>query len=539
MNKRMRIKISQQKHWAWLCIPLSVMLWHLPDIFASVGATGDRWLFYWYFLLGGACLAFTAAGAGLYLRQNGPEPGKLFLITVLSLGVLYTIVLPPLSAPDEVSHYITAYDLSSRMLGQKSEGENGKFQIRASEAWLEDVTDQRPDDGSDGGKTAVVLGHTLTEDTYAKIWENMGNKNGIHDTAYSYQADVRTTPVAYLPQAVGFAAARILGLGSLELLWCGRLMNLVFFALCGAWTIKHLPFGKEIFFGVSLLPMNLHLVSSLSYDVLLLGLGGCFTALCLELTYVKERTEWKDIALLSLFMACMGPCKMVYGLMAGLCLLIPVRKFGGFRRWILSALSVAGAYCAAMLMVNRGTVASYTQAGESYIDWAGETGYTLAELIHRPFYVIRLCYNTIAWQGEHLFTGMLGGNLGNLDPVLNTPFVLLIAFAAILLLVSVREKGEKVYMSLGHKVWIWVLSLVILGALMFSMLLAWTPRNAVMIQGVQGRYLLPLLPALLMTVRSHSLEIVPGKRKGFLFGMVILNIWVLLRLFAVVCLRIS
>ena len=36
----------------------------------------------------------------------------------LCLGILYLLVLAPLSAPDEVSHFISAYRLSNEMLGQ-------------------------------------------------------------------------------------------------------------------------------------------------------------------------------------------------------------------------------------------------------------------------------------------------------------------------------------------------------------------------------------------------------------------------------------
>lgn len=44
----------------------------------------------------------------------------------------------------------------------------------------------------------------------------------------SYQMPVRTTPLAYVPQAMGIALARMLGLGGLGLLFMGRLFNLMF-----------------------------------------------------------------------------------------------------------------------------------------------------------------------------------------------------------------------------------------------------------------------------------------------------------------------
>ena len=62
------------------------------------------------------------------------------------------------------------------------------------------------------------------------------------------------TPLAYWPQALGFVLARLLGLGSLVLLYLGRLFNLLFFAATGFLTLRRLPFGKTAVFAVYLLP---------------------------------------------------------------------------------------------------------------------------------------------------------------------------------------------------------------------------------------------------------------------------------------------
>lgn len=72
-----------------------------------------------------------------------------------------------------------------------------------------------------------------------------------------------------------------------------------------------------------------------------------------------------------------------------------------------------GAFGAAMLLVNRQTVAMYTEASEGYITWAEEAGYTFAQLLHSPLLVLKMCYNTLMWQGEKLYSGMLGEALGN------------------------------------------------------------------------------------------------------------------------------
>ena len=283
--------------------------------------------------------------------------------------------------------------------------------------------------------------------------------------------------------------------------------------------------------------MSLHLAASLSYDVVILAFTGYFTAVCLDLAYKAETVKVKDVVALAVVMAVMGPCKMVYGAIAGFCLLIPVKKFGNWGKWTISAAAVLGSFLAAMAVVNLRTVAMYTQESDSYVAWAEEAGYSFAELIHQPVRVLQLFYNTVAWQGESLYSGMLGESLGNRDAVLNTPYVVILMLTACLVLLALKKPGEEIFMKIKDRLWIWFICLVIFAALMFSMLLAWTPKSSNMVQGVQGRYMLPLLPIFLFTLKSKKVVRTTADDRLVLYTMVAADVYVILRIFAVVCLR--
>ena len=239
----------------WAAGPLALLfflLWHSLDLKASVTETGNTWLFGWYAGLGALVLAAAVfLGDELFIRRKMALEA-LFAVSVLCLGGIYSLVLPPLSAPDEVSHYISAYECSNRLMGLPSVNEKGLIQIRPEDAWLEDVADVLADDGSaeGGDEKPVILGQSLTEETYRRIHEERSGENeavhrenvqssssqGAGQMASSYQFSVRTTPLAYWPQALGFVLARLLGLGSLVLLYLGRLFNLLFFAATGFLT---------------------------------------------------------------------------------------------------------------------------------------------------------------------------------------------------------------------------------------------------------------------------------------------------------------
>lgn len=514
-------------------------LWHGLDVRDGAAHTGNRWLYGWYaaaFLWGMGLLALS----GWLLMWKKCSLERAFVVCSLALGLLYMAVLPPLSAPDEVAHYISAYQVSNRLMGKPAADSEGRVYVRAGDAWVEDLEDVLADDGSGRkvDKDSVVLGQTLSQSTYGEIHGGGRAGSSAEGMVPSYQPAVHTTPLAYVPQALGITLARVLGMGSLGLLFFGRLFNLLFFSGMGYLTMRRMPFGKEVVFGVGLLPMALNLTSSMSYDVMILSMCAYFTAICLDLAYRAERVRLLDVLVLALVMAVMGPCKMVYGVIAGLCLLIPVKKFGGWGKWLAAAFAVLGAFVLAMLVVNLQTVALYTGITDRYVIWADEPGFSFAQLLHSPVLVLKMCYNTLVWQGTELFAGMFGGVLGNMDPVLNTPFAAVLALAVLLLMLALRKPGEALKISGGQRVWIWCICLMCLGALMFSMLLAWTPVSATFIKGVQGRYLLPLLPVFMLSLKNDRLVRTDCDDRSLLFVMVCIDVYVILRIFGIVCLRV-
>ena len=132
---------------------------------------------------------------------------------------------------------------------------------------------------------------------------------------------------------------------------------------------------------------------------------------------------------------------------------------------------------------------------------------------------------------------MLGEALGNRDAVLNTPYLVILLLTVCLILLALKKSGEEIVIKIKARLWIWFICLVIFGALMFSMLLAWTPKSSNMVQGVQGRYMLPLLPIFLLTLKNQKAVRTDTDDRLILYTMIAADVYVILRIFAVVCLR--
>lgn len=548
------MKQSEKRSWkqpvSVLCLSAFVFLVlmalvHAADVRQGAAATGDGWLLGNYAILAAAVLALTSVLGFFFFYGKEWKMESLFVMAAAGFGILYLFVLPPLSAPDEVSHYISAYKLSNQMLGKTATEEHGLVYIREEDQWIEDIYGELSVDGAsveDGSVQPDVLGQTLTEETYRLIHEKGwlggeadGNSN---ENVISNQWTVRTTPLAYVPQALGMTLVRLFGAGSISLLFMGRLMNLAFYVAVTYLAMKRLPFGKEVLFGVALLPMTLHLTGSMSYDTVILGLTFYFTAVCLDLAYEKEQVRVRDSLTLAAVIFVLGPCKMVYAAVMGLCLLIPVRKFGGWKRYLTAAAVVLAAFVVSMVLVNSQTIVTYATETETYVSWAEEAGYSFAQLLGNPKLVLRLFYNTLVWQAEHYHMTMIGAWLGNVDVVLEVPYLAVCWFTISLLLLTLRKPGEMIQIRGGQRIWVWVTCFGCAAAILFSMLLAWTPVSSRIITGVQGRYFLPILPVFLMSIKQDFAVLTRNRDREILFLMCVVNAYVLLRLFSIVSMRI-
>jgi len=562
----------------------------------AVHQTGDSLPLRLYGLLFPAALALSVLAAVFFRRCPERRLPGLFLASGLALGLLFLFVMPGLSAPDEVSHYITAYRLSSRMLGQPDLTEDlGLAAVRQEDYHLEDLSGTRTlDIPDDEEPPAEMLGNPLRYATYRAVadWDQRYSLDT--RSVSSGFPDVRSTPVMYLPQAAGISLARLLSLRAPALVFLGGFMNLLVFLLLTAAAIHLAPFGKELYFGAGLLPMALHLASSMSYDAGILGTVFLFTAEVLRLSYGEQvKVSWKDLLLLSLLIAAFGPCKLVYSVLVFLTLLIPAERFGRLKKapaFLLLFLVLT----LSMAVVNAGVIRGYAAAGNqaagaeavTAVEAAGDAeaaaagdaeaaaagdaetvgdaaagdaaaaaepaeaetgngtaaavtrGYPVSELLHRPVFIVRMVLDTVSFQSDELVLGMMGMWLGNLDPLIGLPFFAVLFYLTGLLVLLLRRPGERCPMGAGARLWC---GLLILGVFLLTagaMLVSWTTPGAPVIEGIQGRYFLPVLPLLLMLFENGLVVSSKDLRRAVLLGFFCMDCFALLRIFSLACLRV-
>lgn len=519
----------------------------MRDIISLAHNTGDGFLVSWLcFLCAG--LFVTVLAGGILLLQSKLKLHQVFAVTVFWMGILYMLVLPPLSAPDEVAHYISAYKLSSQMLGEPVKNEKHQILIRSQDVFIDDL----PNDGDPDN--ATVVGAKLKLSTYRELHDRGLGSTGEEGITFSQQIPVSTIRTAYLPQAIGFSLARLLNLGGFGLLYLGRLMNLLFFLCVTGAAIRRIPVGKEILFGISLFPMTLELASSLSYDTYILALSFYLTAVCTEFVYTKRQIGWWEMLTILLLAALLAPCKMVYAGLFGLCFLIAPSSWRSRRGYVLSIALTVLVMAVAVVLVNAEQLFKYVGITETVneLSWAGDgvESYSLMDCLQNPLLLCYLLINTFYMKGSEFLAGMAGHWMGNLDHGLEIPYPVVICFWLCLLLLSLRCKGEARVFGDGQRLWLLIVSGLTAVAVCISMLAAYTPKGEAYIRGIQGRYFLAALPPLLLVLRSGRMALpVPRFEGGWrawvrprqisLTLMLAMNAWVLLRLFRIVCFRLE
>ena len=431
----------------------------------------------------------------LFSRPNcGIE--KVFVLFVLTLGVAYMVVFPAESAPDEDRHIISAYNVSNILLGGPKP-EEALVYFRA-----DDLTG--------------LYGEFPNANTYMTMCAQVNDARQNGDYVLVKEDFIIQTPFwTYLPQAVGISLGRILNCNGTITILLGRFFSLLFFVAVTYYSIKIIPFGKEILFAVSMLPMTLELAASYSYDTLILALSFLFIALMCRLIFEKEALTIKDILLPTIVLALLAPHKYVYTPLILLSLLLPGEKYQAKKeKWISVGILFGGMLLVMLLLSGKQPI---------YLPGDVTTEYrTVAYCLRHIDEVVGVYIRTVLTNASYYLSTMVGMSLGWLE--IPMPQEVLLLSVLLLLMATIRTDSEpKTLLKNSHCFGFLLCALCVFGLTLTAMLLNWTPIWSKVILGVQGRYFLPVLPLLLlcarkMDIRSGKSMVKPIAYVGFLIN---------------------
>lgn len=441
-----------------------------------------------------AALAFYWA---LFIRRWPIE--RVFLLTILSLGVVYNVLLVPYMTPDEKYHIDMSYRHSNALLGIGSAGENKCY--------------KRADDA----KISFTSEPSLTN--YKQVYDGLFSL-AEDDRLVEAEAtsDTQAPLVVYLPAVLGMTLARLLHLGTVPMLLLARWCSLLFFALLVYWGMKKLPFGKITLFLVAILPMNLQQCTSFSYDAVISGVIILYTCWCLALAYGEEMVKPRDMLLLGALAIVMIYGKSgVYLPICLLALLIPARRFRGKRVQLFSMVGLILLPVLSFLNRNTATVSQIVTTTEatSTVGSSTTAGYTIGYFLQDPLAFVSMMMSTITDKLGFYLQSLVGQKMGWVEIEISEAIPIL--FLILLVLSVCKTREEPFYVKAWQKWWVALVCGASFGIILVGMLLTWTPMGNVSIEGVQGRYLIPLLPALALVGRNRLLLYERSPERGLAY----------------------
>ncbi len=446
----------------------------------------------------------------IVMLLKGCKKVELYFILYAALfGILYSILLPPFSAPDEDRHYLVAYRISNAIMMQKINDPIGYIYMRQC----------------DTGERIIPVNNQQVIDNLTELlsWGNDESKDVI-SSKIAYNLKVPIT--LYIPQALGITMGRILRVGNVQLVYCGRLMNLLFFVAITAMAIRLIPYGKWIIFAICQIPIVMELVTSYSYDTIILAMTFLIVAYILKKKKKKESASKKQLWWFAIICIIYAPLKPVYIPVIAIMFMIPNKKINVSLR--KSVLYKAGVFFAALVM----TVGVYKYSVFNTISVANERtqkrvvniqtnewATTLEEalqiedqahyahpnlnyLIENPFDIIESYAGALINLGDELLLSMFGKYLSWYDVVLPT-FIAIFVMGYIYLSFTYEDYSIIPSMNFIRRCWVVFMIFGICVAVLLTFYLQVTVLGRKMIYGVQGRYFIPALIPVVFLLRGR------------------------------------
>ena len=303
--------------------------------------------------------------------------------------------------------------------------------------------------------------------------------------------------VCYTPQAVGIMIGKILNLPVIVWAYLARLCNFIVFSLLLYYAMKRMPFKKLTLMFIAMLPITFQLAISMSADSLTIATSFALMATILDIRYrQKEVLSKKQIVWLGFLSMVMALCKIVYLPICLLLFAIPKERFQSKKQKYISIGII-------LFLVVIANLVWLTIASDFLLTIEGRANpdVQLELMIKNPFRYAGVLLNTVSLYLNAYITGMLGQSLALFNITLSCIYI----FANIVILVILTLCDHK---DVKFDNFFRVLSLFIflsIALLTFtSLYLDWTAVGSSTIEGVQGRYFIPIIMYLLLGLTSSS-----------------------------------
>lgn len=397
----------------------------------------------------------------------------LFLIYALPAVVFLSVAMAPFQVTDELSHALRADQIGrgsliSNRLGGTVDGGLVAFGDLYHDMWFHPEVKETPEHAARAGTI-----------------EWSGPRRGVN-----FQNTAQYGPLLYAPQTIGILLGRSAGLKIAQTLVVARLLNGLASCFVGFLALRICRRGQALLFSTLLLPMTLSQFGSASQDALLISLSLLVVAAASRVLAERRPASTVEFAL---FAGVVLATTLARPSQIALALLAPAftsRPDPASRRKEIVA-AVAAASIAIWLWLLTG-LRPPMPADQSY-------ALQFAHIVAHPLNLPTTMVNTFVSNHEWLWRTVVG-YLGWTDALMPLWYYKAATVALAIALLAPGNRGPVAWPALLATV-----TLVgVLTATCFALYLSWTPVDHRTINGLQGRYFLPVLPLLAWPVPAYG-----------------------------------
>lgn len=408
---------------------------------------------------------------------------KNMIVIGCTIGLIFSIVTKFNHSTDEKKHFMTAFNVSYFNL----------------DYYKHPITDEKINN----------IKHFLR---YNEIEEDLLKPYAPQITNEVNMADMPSTPTSYnfllyVFPAAGIFMARTLGGSIIDMYILGRVFNLALYIILTCIALKLIPFKKNIFLTVFLMPMMVLLAGTFSIDGACIGLVSIFIAYCLKIYKESTTISLKQfLILVGLFALMLLAKSMAYILVGFMVFILPITKtikenkkyIPAMVTFLIIAIIAVGSF----VLYERNTKMFSDTRGEGNVDAEEQLNYMLKNPLHDVQLAIEHSKNTLlnySWYdglNEKVFFGQDSSAV----------FLVMMLFTLYIALTEDDYNfGKK------EKIIFLVTFMLVFGMTSAMLYVTFTQVGALNVKGYQTRYIVPILPLVLFAL-SNS-KVITNKEK--------------------------
>lgn len=458
-------KILQNKYFYYaFFVMIAIVLYYLnfkSDLKIS-GVNEDKFLM--YFKIGS--IICTIVISGLLLFNNKFKKISIsckYLIIGLILGITYVFVAPVFTQSDESFHFIRAYQISKGNFISPYDQNGNSYDEFPKSIYkvLYDDDDIFPEyknysDSYNESKIKLQKNHTISSDVRASNYVFLN----------------------YLPHAIGIKIGILLNFSPYTIGLLGRITNMFVCILIISISLKIIPICKKSLAILLLCPSVIAYISSLSADGLIIATALLLISYIVKFIYEKTKLNWKYYLILLLIVAFVSTCKAAYLPIIGILIFIPCDCFKNKRiKWFFTLSLVMLGIVMSLLWMNVGHISVGTADGYTGLEKYLRFGYVFINTLFNDFGA----YIRNIFAGDYMYQRQVN------------PFQIIPISYFFVFITAIFSENTRLKMKTFNKAIIFMIIISVIALIAYALFTCNTDLNATLVNGIQGRYFVPIL----------------------------------------------